>query len=175
MRLIWRPQTQGVVALSAASVLGLVRDQVVGRRPPCQRCAYGPILSELAELAAEAPGYHVLLCRAWHWTTARQCSLCTELRAYAADRPAHLAGLAGGSVALLGPGALPATLAALLGELHLAAENTGVADTPGPVSARLWAAAAQLYQPPTTLGQALGVAAALFAEPPHPGRKPPPG
>jgi len=153
------------VLVAALGALGLARDQVAAGREPCQRCAYGQILAELAELAGTGGpcGYHVLLCDVWHWTTTRQCMLCAALRAYAAGSAAHLVGLAGDKVALLGPGALPGSLGSLLGQLHLAWENTSAPIIVGPVSAHLWEAAAQLYQPPATLDQVLGAAAALYA------------
>ena len=171
LRLTWRP-TLGVTALAAATgALGLARDQVAAGREPCQRCAYGQILAELFELAgAGGPGgHHVLFCKMWHWTTSRQCMLCAALRVYASGSAAHLVALAGDKVALLGPGALPGSLGSLLGQLHLAWENTLAPAEAVPVSAPLWKAAARLYHHPATLGQVLAAAAALYAAPPDSG------
>jgi len=138
----------------------LVRDQRTDGRSPCRRCALPAVLDNLSA-AATRPGYHYLSCDDWHDRST--CSTCTSLSKYAASRPGVLATTLNCRVIILLGGAVNGWGGYNhAGDLNVASTD---ADGPAAVTAPMWAVAAKLLGPATTLGAALGAAAALHADP----------
>jgi len=159
----WDPQCGGFTnadrtRVPAATVMALICSQADQGHYPCPLCALDVVLDTLAGPAGD--GHHFVACSALHTGDDQpHCPLCAALTRHAATRVAQVAA-AGGRVAALLPGPLPATHAVwVLNRMGLATGTTS--ETVTATSASSWASAAGLIADGTNLQVALEAAAAL--------------
>jgi len=141
----------------ANTALLLARDMGTLGITTCTRCALPAILDEVAA-GATTPGYHALICDLSR--TDGACPRCADLSAYAAARGHLSAERTGGHVGVLREG-FTALAANSLNTLWLIVKDAS-GDLP-PVTAPVWATAAELLAGPSTLAEALAAATALHA------------